>query len=59
MCFITQGNRHEGGDPDKWSAQRPAIFQESVLLHHAGRHVTATPHRTGSHDGTCLLRSSH
>ncbi|XP_053736152.1 ATP-binding cassette sub-family G member 1 isoform X2 [Synchiropus splendidus] len=47
-----QGDGNEGRDPDQRSAQRPALLQEGLLLHHAGRHASAAPERAGGHDGT-------
>lgn len=46
-----QGDRQEGGRPHQRPAAGPALLPEGVLLHHAGRHAAAAPHRAGGHDG--------
>ena len=51
-CVCVQGDGDEGRDPDQRSAQSPALLQEGFLLHHAGRHAAAAPHRARGHDGT-------
>lgn len=48
---LQQGNGDEGSDSCEWETQGLADIQENVLLHHAGRHVAATPHCKRSHDG--------
>lgn len=47
-----QGDGDEGGGSDQRAAQRPAFLPEGFLLHHAGRHVAASPDGPGGHDGT-------
>ena len=58
VCVCVQGDRDEGGDPDQRSAQSPALLQEGFLLHHAGRHAAAAPHRARGHDGTLTAQWS-
>ncbi|XP_014185744.2 ATP-binding cassette sub-family G member 1 isoform X1 [Haplochromis burtoni] len=51
VCLCVQGDGDEGRDPDQRAAQRPALFPEGFLLHHAGRHAAASPQCPGGHDG--------
>ena len=55
---VAQTHRDEGSGPGKWETQGPADVQENVLLHHAGRHAAATPHRSRGHDGETVFWNS-